>query len=303
MPVTPDWVIGEASDQISAGQPVTALPRQNDTFQSQQAWIARMDEFDRQAKAARQAANQSARDAAMLDQMGRVAKSTKDIEVAMQSQDVMGFRNAVAGGAAPFMALQRFPRAASSPLVAAMKAAEAPFTPTEVTLPSGATGVRTGLHGEQFRYSPAPKDTQTIESRARVGTELTTPSGIHAVWVGPNQIRITEKGESKDLTPSQLLTYATQFQFSPNATNRATAVAIQQFLGEKAKQQMTPSTNNVVMPPGFGQPTNAQGSAQKGVTGRINPLPVNKSDLVADDLYDIKGGVWRWKGSKFEKVQ
>lgn len=77
------------------------------------------------------------------------------------------------------------------------------------------------------------------KNRDRVGTEMTTPSGIRAVWVGPNQIRITEKsGESKDLTPGQLLTYAEKFKFSTNPTARDTAKQIATFLGEKAAEQI-----------------------------------------------------------------
>ncbi len=39
-----------------------------------------------------------------------------------------------------------------------------------------------------------------------------------------------------------------------------------------------------------------------GATGRINPLPSKKDDLITGNLYDTKRGVARWNGTAFEKV-
>ncbi len=129
---SPAPVISQAVGQLNAGQPVTALPHQDWSLQQATAFNAKLDAFDQQAKHARIAADQAARDAHLFEQMSRVAKSTKDIEIALQQQDVMGFRNAVASGMPGYQALQRFPRAATSPLVAAMHAAQPVAQPTWV---------------------------------------------------------------------------------------------------------------------------------------------------------------------------
>lgn len=194
---TPDVVIEAASNQISAGQPVTALPRQSWDFNQQQAWIARMDEFDRQARVARIARDQAARDAQLLDQMSRVAKSTKDIEVAMQAQDVMGFRNAVASGTPAIQALQRFPRAATSPLVAAMRTGQqATWVP----------GVQGGAPGHfQLPSGGVTIPPVSLSPRADMPTvaqPVTTPEGEvlgYGAVTGPTTRRIIPKAKSGTL--------------------------------------------------------------------------------------------------------
>jgi hypothetical protein len=172
---SPPAVIDAAVAQLNAGQPVTALPRQSWDFQQQQAWVARMNAFDEQAKAARIARDAAARDAQMLDQMARVAKSTKDIQVALQQQDAQGFMNWVAGGGNPVQGLLRFPRAATSPVVSAARLNQpAPVTPApqEVTLPSGQRGVRAGRYGEQFHYEPKPPASGTLDAATRKEIDL-----------------------------------------------------------------------------------------------------------------------------------
>lgn len=43
-------------------------------------------------------------------------------------------------------------------------------------------------------------------------------------------------------------------------------------------------------------------SAPSAATGRINPLPKDKSDLVEGSFYDIRGTVYRWDGANFKRV-
>ncbi len=82
-------------------------------------------------------------------------------------------------------------------------------------------------------------DPVAIARRARVGTEMTTPSGIHAVWVGPDQIRITPKtGEKKDFTSAQLIAIA-----NVKSIDDPDAKAILKFLGEQAMSQIGGKTN------------------------------------------------------------
>lgn len=206
----------------------------------------RMQELDRQAAAARQAAQQAAIDARMLDQMSRVAKSTKDIEIARRSIAVSAFQRdfndltskGVPVAQALYQSTARNPMAFGSGFGTALRAATpAPqFNPREVQV-----GPNKLVETAPNRFS-FPPSTASLENQKRVGTEMTTPSGLHAVWVGPNQIRLVDKGDEKELTPSQLISYAESLQFSPNPTNRAKAAAIMDFIGQKAQKQIAPPT-------------------------------------------------------------
>jgi hypothetical protein len=147
--------INAAVGQLNAGQPVTALPIQAWSLDQQRAWNDKLTQYDRQAAATKMAAEQAARDAAMLDQMSRVAKSTKDIEVAMQQVDVNGFTRWVGNGGNPVVGLTHFPRAATAPLVAAMKEMTPAPPPKLVNLPGGISGVQSGTRGEDFKFTPS----------------------------------------------------------------------------------------------------------------------------------------------------
>ncbi len=127
------------------------------------------------------------------------------------------------------------------------------WVPADET-PGGAPG-HWSLPGGKVSTPPASvMDPTALESRKRVGSSFTLPNGMEATWVGPNQIRLTPKsGEAKDLTPAQLLQFANQSMYSPNPTNRATAVAIQSALGQKAAEQLArPAT---VLAPAVPTPT------------------------------------------------
>ncbi len=184
---SPAPVIDAAVGQLNAGQPVTALPHQDWSLQQATAFNAKLDAFDQQAKHARIAADQAARDAHLFDQMSRVAKSTKDIEIALQQQDVMGFRNAVASGTPGYQALQRFPRAATSPLVAAMHAAQPVAPPTFGKSPGGAEYMQDS-HGVHF----TPRSGALPDAAVK-----TLPDGTRIIQVSPEKWQVLDKGAAK----------------------------------------------------------------------------------------------------------
>ncbi len=218
-----------AVGQLNAGQPVTALPHQTWSLQQAQAWNAKLGDYDRRANAARIASEQAARDAALLDQMSRVAKSTKDIEVAMQQNDVQQFVRWVGSGGNPVVGLTHFPRAATSPLVAAVRAAnpgQATWVPADA---SGAPG-HFQLPGGGVNVPPATKvakDFQPQEASLSDGTKLVYNPNTGAFKLVP------VKGEEKPMTSSQLVAIANALPSKdPNAKT------IFSFLSSKATNQL-----------------------------------------------------------------
>ncbi len=200
---TPWSVIGQAADQLNAGQPVTALPHQSWSPAEAQAFSARLDAFDQQAKAAVIARDQAARDARMLDQLARVAHSTKDIAVAMQQQDEIGFRNAVAGGMPSLQALQQFPRAASAPLVAAARASQTPAATTWVPPTAGTPGYVLDPRGNpHFPPGTGQGPAHALGSVVPVNDPTTGVSLGNVITTGPNTGRF-EKAATGELTGSQ----------------------------------------------------------------------------------------------------
>jgi hypothetical protein len=118
------------------------------------------------------------------------------------------------------------------------------WVPADVT-PGGAPG-HWALPGGKVSVPPGSLlDPVATANRARVGTESKTASGLSFVWTGPNQIRVmTKDGEQKDMTPGQLQAYAKDAQFSPDPKNKAMALDIERFLGEKAKAQIGRKATN-----------------------------------------------------------
>lgn len=96
----------------------------------------RLQQLDRQAKAAKDAAEQAARDAQMFGMMVRVARSTKDIEIAKRSIDVMGLQNDIQRGVPVHEAVARHPMALGGGYGSALKAVTPPptFNPRQTTV-------------------------------------------------------------------------------------------------------------------------------------------------------------------------
>lgn len=286
-------VVGTNTVQVGVQPPYT----QTDLA----AWQARQPNLSVQI-ATQRAIDKAVEDNFMADmaRAAQVQQSAKAIESAMRFQGLRGYERDLealtsAGIPRDQAQTQALARNAgrmfwSSPATAlkAMTPVMAPFTPT-VTELGGVKGVRQGLHGE--RFTPLQDTGFTEESRKRVGTEMTTPTGLHAVWVGPNQIRLVEKtGELKDFTVPQLLEYAQTKQLSRDKADQAKAKEILDFLGQKVQKQIAPPPASV--PRGT------------GATGIIHPWPKSKSELVVGDLYEHPtNGVGRWNGKVFEAVE
>ncbi len=115
------------------------------------------------------------------------------------------------------------------------------------------------------------------QNRARVGTEMTTPSGIHAVWVGPNQIRLTEGDKTKDFTPGQLLQVAGKLP--PYDKN---AKALMNFLSSKAMGQITNAPAATATPAAAAPATNA-----------ANPYKLSGVYRSGDKKLKYLGGDWK----------
>ncbi len=187
---TPWSAIDAAHQQLSAGQPVTALPKQPIDF-SQQPHIARLQELDGHAKAAQLAAEQAGRDADMYEQMSRVARSTKDIEIARHSIDVMGLQRDIQNGVPIHEAVARHPMAFGSGFGTAFKDT-APFqAPQVITDP--ATKERAWMAGGHLTRIPTAL------------TEMGTPQsadvdGTKMVQLAPNRWQQVRKQPEGKLT-------------------------------------------------------------------------------------------------------
>lgn len=201
-PSTPWSTIEAASNQISAGQPVTALPRQTWTFPEQQAFNAKLDAYDQQAKAARQAAEQSAMDAQMYAQMSRVAKSTKDIEIAKRSIDVMGLQRDIQSGVPIHEAVARHPMALGSGFGSTLKAT-APVPAPTVVAPSGKTpGYIQDPRGVPH-FFPASSMEHPLDTSGTVLKDPESGKRIGAVYrTGPNTQHIVMDKVPGNVKPS-----------------------------------------------------------------------------------------------------
>ncbi len=148
-----DAEIGAAVGQLNAGQPVTALPRQEWSPAQGQSFAAKLDEFDRQAKVARAAAQQAAIDAQMLNQMSLVAKSAKDIEIQRRNIDVMRATARIRAGENPVNVMMDTPGLFSTGAgyAAAVRAGTPAAPPTFGTTPGGNEYVQ----GSNVRIMPS----------------------------------------------------------------------------------------------------------------------------------------------------
>jgi len=135
--------------------------------------------------------------------MSRVAKSTKDIEVALRAQDEIGFRNAVASGTPPLQAFQRYPRAASAPLVSAVQAGIPAPSPKVVQLPGMAPGVQSGRYGEHFAFAPESSQTMPLDEQMKVANDPDTGKRL-GLWARTSRgaRRFIPDPVEKGLTPA-----------------------------------------------------------------------------------------------------
>lgn len=160
----------------------------------------RLMDLERQSDAARQAAQFAAMDARMLDQMSRVARSTRDIEIARRSIDVMGLQRDIQSGVPIHQAIARHPMALGASYGSALRAvtpAEKSFTPTPVTFSKESgipAGVRTGRYGERVQWPPA--SAMPTEPLSTTAVPITDPSGNilgHRAATGPRTGSIIQR--------------------------------------------------------------------------------------------------------------
>ncbi len=197
-----DAEIGAAVGQLNAGQPVTALPRQEWSPQQGQAFAAKLDEFDRQAKVARAAAQQAAIDAQMLNQMSMVAKSTKDIEIARRNIDVMGLQRDIQNGVPIHEAVSRHPMGLGSGFAGALRATAPVAPPTFGKTPSGAEYIQDPRGVPHFTPGTGQGPAHALGSVVPVNDPVSGAPLGHVIATGPNTGRF-EKAATGDLNASQ----------------------------------------------------------------------------------------------------
>lgn len=267
----------------------------------------RMQQLDQQAAAAKMARDQAAQDARMLDQMMRVAHSTKDIEIARRSIDFMAGQKELNAGVPMYIVAARHPLMFGGSLTAALKTAPTPqFTPREVQV--GDTKLFETAPN-RFAFPPASQTPKPEFNPREVQV-----GGRPMVEIAPNrfqQVRQPTAPKQGTLTPVEsaiLRGIDKEADEKRKAMERLKPTSKQYVdLGNDLAGIMRRRNKILIDAENRGvSPTNAPTAVTPkaaGPTGRINKVPANKSELVVGDLYDIKGKVWRWTGNNFEEVQ
>lgn len=132
----------------------------------------RMQELDRQAQAAKMARDQAAQDARMLDQMMRVARSTKDIAEAQQFIALRRLEQDIRNGMAPHQALLRNPMATGSGFGSALRATTPDAAPTKLEMP----GMPPAIMANGRPYWP-PASAMPAEPLSTTGVTLRDEQG------------------------------------------------------------------------------------------------------------------------------
>ena len=164
----------------------------------------RLQQLDQQAAGAKVARDNAARDAQMLDMMMRVAKSTKDIEIAKHSIDVMGLQNDIQRGVPIHEAVARHPMALGSSFGSTLKAT-APTPATSWVPPSGgAPGYVMDPRGTP--HFPTEPSVASRPPTARTAQPVTSPTGDVIGWdLGGGRTEFTGKeGSLTDVQKEQL---------------------------------------------------------------------------------------------------
>ncbi len=281
-----DAEIGVAVGQLNAGQPVTALPRQEWSPAQAQSFAVRLDQFDQQAKAARIASDQAAMDAKMLDQMSRVAKSAKDIEIQRRTIDMMALQSALGKATTPQeerAALMRFgPNALGGGFAGALKATAPTVqmaTPHEEDLGGGVKGVRISpQHFEITQRPTTPKEGTLTPVQTQRLREIDRQA---------HDIRVNLPARE---TSDEYINAQKQLNLLTLKRNKILSEAE----GAKPKVVVAPPAA-VVAPPTVAAPA--------GVTGTIHPMPNTKSGLVEGNIYDTPRGAAQWDGTHFKLVE
>jgi len=181
---SPGHLPGEPAIPLPQGPPDPSAGPANQPYQMPSgAWALRttqdhhdrLQALDQQARSARVARDNAARDAQMLDMMMRVAKSTKDIEIAKRSIDVMGLQNDIQNGVPIHQAVARHPMALGSGFGSTLKAVTPvpKFTPTSTTV-DGTKMVETSPNRFQQVREPSSSTEMPVDAKLEVAKDPET---------------------------------------------------------------------------------------------------------------------------------
>ena len=318
-PSTPWSTIESASNQISAGQPVTALPKQSWTIPEQNAFNARLDAFDQQAKAARAAAQTAALDAQMFEQMSRVAKSTKDIEIAKRSIDMMGLERDIQNGVPIHEAVKRHPMGLGTSFGNTLKST-APVTPPTVLKNSGMPDAYVDNRGIPHFVPASSMPKPPLGTTAE---PITDPSGNilgYRAPTGPSTGTIISRSAPEGKMTDQQRLRAADLRKKADLINkeretltwearvRAGGPENESYINDK-NTRLAAIESELAKLEGIAPAAApaATAPAAKGPNGSILPLPKTKSELRVGDpnggpFYQTTKGVARWTGTAFEPV-
>ncbi len=300
-----DEQIGQAVGQLNAGQPVTALPRQEWSPAQTQSFAARLDQFDQQAKAARIASDQAAMDAQMLDQMSRVAKSAKDIEIARRNIDVMGLQRDIQNGVPIHDAVSRHPMGLGTGFAGALRAT-APAGTTSFVPPTG------GAPGYVLDPRGVPHFPPGMEPQMATPKEEDLGGGVKGVRISPQHYQITHRPtEQKEgaLTPVQTQRLREiDRQAHDIRVNLPARETSQEYIDAQNELRLLTLKRNKILSEAEGAKPKAvvappTVAAPAGVTGTIHPMPTTKTGLVEGQIYDTPRGAAQWDGTHFKLVE
>jgi hypothetical protein len=286
------------------------LPGGVAAYHVSQDYQDRQRQLEQQAAAARQARDQAVHDAQMLDQMMRVSRSMKDIEVARQQIDMQGLQrdlSALGPTASPVdqaRIIARHPISASH-LGAGYAAALKAQVPNQAIFHPAAGGAPDyfqlpGGGVSQVRPPPAsslaPQEREPAPIKDKNGNIIAWDAGGGHVFKAPPQGNVSKADTARLAAISReetslrtdLRVYGISEDKKTEKLNR---------LGELDLQR-----RKILNSAGGAQPRAAV-VAPAGVTGRINPMPKAKTELVAGQIYDTSRGAAQWDGNKFKLVE
>ncbi len=263
----------------------------------------RQKQFDlaKEAQAASIAAEHAAQDAQMFQQMSRVATSLKDISEARRQIDIMGLQRDIQNGVPIHEAVARHPMGLGAGYGNALRASALVTPPTFGKTPSGAEYVLDPRGTPHFTPGTGQQPSHALGEVIQVRDPVNGQVIANVIATGP-QTGHVQKPEGVNLTPAQQV-QVQRARISAINAELANAYSIpdkkirDKFVADKTAElsdissRLKDMPNKVEAPKGIGE------------TGRINPLPSKKSELVTGQLYDTKRGVGRWNGNQFEEVK
>lgn len=264
-------------------------------------------EYERQAAAARQAARQAAEDAAMFQQMSRVATSLKDITEARRSIDVMGFqrdvdeltRKGVPIQQALFQSAARHPMAFGESFGSTMKNLMPETAPTR----GNVSGMGEYLVDSAGRPHWRPASSMPAEPLGTTAVPITDPSGNvlgYRAATGPRTGTIVQRAPTPGSITQEKRMVVDALKVQLRDVERAIAdntlysstPTVKAKIDEWTRQRDDLKRKLAdLVPGGF-----SVEPAKSGATGIIHPLPSDKSKRVKGQLYETPKGAAEWTG-------